>query len=61
MSRKLFVMLAMIMILILMSIPACTDQSEDDVEADGVWCYLPRPRDPSSDFLKSFTPMNTFH
>jgi hypothetical protein len=52
MKKMHLVILAVIMVLSLMSIPACAEQSEDEVVADGVFCYLPRPRDASSDFLK---------
>ncbi len=52
MKKKLFILLAAIMVLSLISIPAYANQSEDEVAADGVFCYLPRPRDASSDFLK---------
>jgi ABC-type Fe3+-hydroxamate transport system substrate-binding protein len=52
MKTKLLVLLAALMILSSMSVSACANKPEDEVESDGVWCYLPRPRDPSTDFLK---------
>jgi hypothetical protein len=40
MKKKLFVLLAVIMVLSLMLIPACTPTAEDE-NAEGVWSYLP--------------------
>ncbi len=41
MSKKLFVLLAVIMILSLVSCSAPTNPPEGEVEADGIWCYQP--------------------
>ncbi len=39
-KKKLFVLLALIIVLSLMSIPTCTPTAEE-IDAEGVWSYLP--------------------
>ncbi len=41
MKKKLFVLLAVIMVLSIVSCSSPTDSPEGEVEADGVWCYMP--------------------
>ena len=51
MKKNLFVLLAVIMVLSLMSITACAGSPEDEDDTDGVWCYTPQSS-PTHDFLK---------
>ena len=41
MNKKLFVLLAVIMVLSMVSCSAPTDSPEGEGDADGVWCYMP--------------------
>lgn len=41
MNNKLFVLLAVVMVLSLVSCSAPTESPESEVEADGLWCYAP--------------------
>lgn len=52
MDRKRIVLVTAIIVLFLISVAACANSSEAETEADGTLCYLPRPRDSVSDFLK---------
>ena len=41
-----------LMVVLIVFLCACAGETEEETVSDGVWCYLPHPRDYSSDFRK---------